>query len=443
MNASLAFLLITVLAGCDKSPIAGSSEGTKESKSAVDGGEQAEGDGATADGGGESTGGDETSGGGGEPTGGGDQDDLPVSYEVGVEGRPSERYSARAVKIDENRILVYGGALGLMSDAVLDDGYIFDRSKKSWTAISSVNAPQYSDMYRLRSTTANGIVYFWGVKKVDPAPTLAVTQLTAYDPAADTWKVIDHPLPDGSHPEFLLSDGSYLFTNRLKRFNIASAAWEDMAAQPWSILIKDYTVSLCGGKILAWGGFRSLGDSSNPAGVQAKGWMYHPDTDSWTEVKTDGAPSARTKHAAACVGDKFVIFGGQTNDKVSSSPPAALLGDGGIYDPVADSWQLIAGQSDVSGRSEARVFGVQNKLLVTKGKCDLEAFPVKFCETFDVYDLTGKQWQVVKSADKELLSSLQFNEQTVAESGGHVFLFGGYQMGGTYSEKAFLFPVVP
>jgi N-acetylneuraminic acid mutarotase len=179
------------------------------------------------------------------------------------------------------------------------------------------------------------------------------------------------------------------------------------------------------------------------AGVQSKGWLYDPDTDSWTAVATEGAPSARMNHAAVCIGGKVVIFGGQSNKNVSSTPPATLLGDGGIYDPATDSWQLIAGQADVSGRSEAKVFGVRNKLIVAKGKCDLEAFPVKYCETFDVYDLNGKTWQVIKSADKELLASLQYGEQSVAESGGYIFLYGGYKMGGAYGEKAFLFPVVP
>jgi hypothetical protein len=437
------FLLAVLLFGCDKAATSGTNGDHGETESGADGSGQAEGSGTGADGGGESSAGGEGTAGNGEGTTGGDLDDPSVSYEVGIEGRPSERYSARAVAIDETRILIYGGSLGFISDTALEDGHIFDRSKKSWKSINSVNAPKYSSMYKLRSTTANGIVYFWGIKNADTAPTLAQTQLTAYDPVADTWKVIDHPLSDASHPGFLLSDGFYLFTNRQKRFNIASASWEDMSAPPWSILIKDHSVILCGGKILAWGGYSPISGSTVSAGVQAKGWLYHPSSDTWTEVSTDGAPSARTKHAATCVGDKFIIFGGQTNDKVSNSPPAALLGDGGIYDAVADSWAPIAGQADVSARSEAQVFGSQNKLIVAKGKCDLLADPIKYCDTFAVYDLSLKTWQSIVSSDKDMTSSLQFTGQSVAETGGYVFLFGGYKVGDIYSEKAFLFPVVP
>jgi hypothetical protein len=57
--------------------------------------------------------------------------------------------------------------------------------------------------------------------------------------------------------------------------------------------------------------------------------------DSWTALSTLGAPSPRANHTAVWTGSEMIVWGGQTDNF------ATMLGDGGRYDPLADTWRLM------------------------------------------------------------------------------------------------------
>lgn len=176
-------------------------------------------------------------------------------------------------------------------------------------------------------------------------------------------------------------------------------------------------------------------------GTQNKGWVYNSDADTWSEVNVNGAPSARLNHSAVCINQKVILWGGMTKDKSTDANPADLIDDGAVYDPALDSWELLQAATDVPAQAHQFALESNGKMILAKGHCELGGFPTKYCDTFNIFDLATKSWQVVKPKDESLLESLQFNQQSIAEVGGSLFIFGGFKAGDLYGEKAFLIPL--
>lgn len=436
MYSKLSVLLFIAAVGCDLASMPEKSKESTESDSQTD----TEVEGGATDSGIEAD--DGTTGNSGDGPNGDSKEQIRGTYEVATGGGPSGRSRARALKLNDDRVLIYGGSISITEapSAVMNDGFLFEATSKSWKPISQVNSPKFNSMAKLLTATAKGIAYFWG-NAGSPEKSMFVT----YDSHADAWKEIVNPLSVAELPNFILASDSFIFTDRGKRFNITSASFEDMANRPWNLFLEDYSKILCAGKIFVWGGYIALGDSTATAGIQNKGWLYNVDSNTWVPTTIDGAPSGRMFHAASCAENKIVIWGGQTNKRVTSSPPAVLLDDGGIYDPVTDSWEPISSQSEVMPRTRSNIFVRKNKLILANGRCTLD--PVKNCDTFDIFDLINKTWQVLKIEDQELLSHLKFSNQAVEEISGHLFLYGGDYIGENppiiYSQKAFLYPVLP
>ncbi len=111
-----------------------------------------------------------------------------------------------------------------------------------------------------------------------------------YDPATDTWTAISMlgaPSPRVSH----------------------TAVWT-------------------GNRCIVWGG------GTMPDGPWLDdGAAYDPATDAWSPLTTDGAPHLYDGHTAVWTGSRMIVWGA----KAPCDPP--VCGVGGLYDPVADSWQ--------------------------------------------------------------------------------------------------------
>jgi hypothetical protein len=61
------------------------------------------------------------------------------------------------------------------------------------------------------------------------------------------------------------------------------------------------------------------------------GASYHPGSDTWAPISTEGAPETRYRHTAVWTGDRMLIWGG-------NSGGGNELSTGGSYDPVTDHW---------------------------------------------------------------------------------------------------------
>ncbi|MBI3098035.1 MAG: hypothetical protein HYY93_07305 [Planctomycetes bacterium] len=86
-----------------------------------------------------------------------------------------------------------------------------------------------------------------------------------------------------------------------------------------------------GTKLLVWGGI------DNATGLDLDtGAAYDPVANSWTAITTTGAPTKRRGHSAVWTGSRMIIWGGQDDDAAPIAP--VRKNDGGVYDPVGDSW---------------------------------------------------------------------------------------------------------
>ena len=132
----------------------------------------------------------------------------------------------------------------------------------------------------------------WGGYTQGASTALAVRG-NRYDPLTDTWQIISSlgaPAPRTSH----------------------TAIWT-------------------GSRMIVWGGAPTVTVGST---VLATGGLYDPISDSWSEVSTVGAPSARSEHTAVWTGTKMIIWGGWSG--------TTNLAEGGRYDPTTDTWSGMA-----------------------------------------------------------------------------------------------------
>jgi hypothetical protein len=99
----------------------------------------------------------------------------------------------------------------------------------------------------------------------------------------------------------------------------------------------------------------------------AGGGAYDPATDTWREMKTLNAPEAREAYAAVWTGSRMLIWGGQTFDRAHPPPVHRNVGDGGAYDPQTDSWTSITTQGAPSPRIGAHTAWTGTRMLVWGG----------------------------------------------------------------------------
>jgi N-acetylneuraminic acid mutarotase len=106
-----------------------------------------------------------------------------------------------------------------------------------------------------------------------------------------------------------------------------------------------------GSRMIVWGG-----DAFGT--LLGDGGQYDPVSNTWTAVSSNGAPSPRFRHSAAWTGSKMIIWGGEDNNGASN--------DGALYDPVAGEWTPMStvgapsprsGHSTVFTGSDMIVFG--------------------------------------------------------------------------------------
>jgi hypothetical protein len=166
----------------------------------------------------------------------------------------------------------------------------------------------------------------WGGAIVTSAPDagsrLVGTQTGAiYDPATDAWTAMS--------------------TKGAPAGRVAPAAWTGSQLAIWGGHSADTSwtdagVIECTGSYVnkAWGCLQ-YGD----------GALYDPARDVWTPMAATGAPKPRFDHLLVWTGDRVLVWGGGEQglpDSTLGSSGEQRLNDGGLYDPVAQTWTAVA-----------------------------------------------------------------------------------------------------
>ena len=109
------------------------------------------------------------------------------------------------------------------------------------------------------------------------------------------------------------------------RYNPTTDSWTPLKTVGAPSARYDHTAIWTGSVMIIWGGW----DGTD---VLDDGARYNPITDSWTPLPTVGAPSARYDHTAVWTGSEMIIWGGWDGHG------ADALNDGARYNPTTDSW---------------------------------------------------------------------------------------------------------
>src|SRR5437762_218877 len=177
-------------------------------------------------------------------------------------------------------MIVWGGST-FFSD-VFNTGGRYNPGTDSWTATSTINAPDARNSHTAVWTGSEMII--WGGFSGFP-DSLNLNTGGRYDPSTNSWTATNtYNVPD-----------------------------------PRS----DHTAVWTGSEMIIWGG-------SSQFGLLNTGGRYNPVTDVWTEISTN-APEPRDSHTAVWTGNQMIVWGG---DNANSNK----LNSGGRYDLATNNW---------------------------------------------------------------------------------------------------------
>ena len=107
-------------------------------------------------------------------------------------------------------------------------------------------------------------------------------------------------------------------------YDLQADSWQRVASMPQRL--SEHAAAVMGGKIYVTGG------ETDHAGTSVNSvCVYDPQADAWAQLASMG--TARYGHTSAVVGGKLYVFGGFDGDSCLSTAE--------VYDPASDSWARV------------------------------------------------------------------------------------------------------
>ena len=226
-------------------------------------------------------------------------------------GTPAPRADHSAVWTGKE-MLVWGGTQD-WSATFYNDGGKYNPGTNTWTTISPAGAP--TGRYGHAAYWTGQRMIIWGGTNTS----VFYGDGALYNPVTSSWSSIN---------------GANAPIGRA----FASTAWT-------------------GQKMIVWGGRTAAGAGA----VTDTGKIYDPQANTWTNMTTVGAPSAREGAKAVWTGTHFVVWGGTDGNGTSYD-------SGGIYDPVSDAWATLATPNTPIARDAHNFVWTGNKIYLFGGR---------------------------------------------------------------------------
>jgi hypothetical protein len=251
----------------------------------------------------------------------------------------------------------------------------------TWTATTTVNAPEARETYTAVWTGSEMII--WGGGNFNPG---GLNTGGRYNPALDTWTATSTTnAPEGRGSQSTVWTGSEMIiwggfdgTNLLNtggRYNPISDSWTPTSTTNAPAVRAQHSAVWTGSEMIIWGGLGcGLNCNLNTGG------RYNPGIDSWTTTSTMNAPSARWEHRAVWTGSEMIVWGG--------SDSMNYLHTGGRYDPSTDSWTATGTVNVPLGRIAYTAVWTGGEMIVWGGVC--ETF--NDCNTGGRYNPSTDSW---------------------------------------------------
>ncbi len=247
------------------------------------------------------------------------------------------------------RMIIWGGNA---QNQVLKTGGLYDAVGNSWATIDAnlVNSPEERDRHTAiwtdGMTTPTPVMVVWGGATIAGKP---LANGGRYNPATNTWATMsttngpaarfDHTAVwVSSRQEMLLWGGQIGNGNGVgsgARYDASNDTWTTIGidantptARYWHSAV--WAQGLTTPVMIIWGG-------QNQSAVYNDGALYNPVTNTWIGKVSTGnnAPIPRSRHTAIWATSlaRMIVWGGDGGD--------GPLNDGGIYDPVTNTWEKI------------------------------------------------------------------------------------------------------
>ena len=306
-------------------------------------------------------------------------------------GAPTPRVDFTAVWAG-TRMLIWGGWVNDSSTGgggADNTGGRYELSTDSWTPTSTTNAPPSST--EGTAVWTGSLMLVWGGLDNNGF----VGTGGRYDPVTDRWTAMSAfraPSPRAGPGAVWTGSVMVVWGGQTDdyggadpvggRYNPATDAWMPTSSVGAPVGRFQPKLVWTGSRMLVWGGWDGSANLLNTGG------RYDPTSDTWSPISVNGAPSARDAHSAVWTGSAMVIWGGiSCEDNVCS-----YLGNGGRYDPVADSWTPTSGIAAPSARDGHAAVWTGSRMLVWGGTDDISELT-----TGGQYDPVANSWSSMSS----------------------------------------------
>lgn len=259
-----------------------------------------------------------------------------------------------------SRMVIWGGGSRFIGSQVVGTGGRYDPISDTWSDVSTVGAPARSGHTAVWTGTQ---MLIWGGKN----GTTNFAEGGRYDPATDTWSGM---AASGLTPRFYHS-ATWIGTRMLVwgggsgnsgSTPLADGALYDPSADAWTPMTstlnkltprRRHSAVWTGTRLIIYGG-----DGGSPFTTRNDGSLYDPSTDTWTSIPSFSP--ARTNHRAVWTGSKMMVWGGMDTTPVT-------LNSGGLFDPVAGSWQTTSLTGDPLPRQSHTMIWTGSRVIVWGG----------------------------------------------------------------------------
>ena len=176
-------------------------------------------------------------------------------------------------------------------------------------------------------------------------------------------------------------------------YNPSADTWRPISVEGAPSPREVFSMVWTGSEVLVWGGEDATSDSDSPPTL-GDGALYDPVADSWRPMSNQGAPSPRTANAGVWTGQEYVIWGGVSEVSSSSDNGGThYLDDGAAYDPVTDSWRPMSSRGAPAANSGVSSAWTGKEVLMWGGA---------YRETMAAYDPAADTWRSMDPAGPHL-----------------------------------------
>jgi len=326
-------------------------------------------------------------------------------------GEPAARYRHTAVWTG-TRFLVWGGTLN--GGSVSGVGASYDPALNLWSPVSTLDAPVARSGHTAVWTGDRMLV--WG------GVGTGVTLGAEYHPEGLTWL----PLPALSSPDTREGHVAVWTGARMLVWGgrnlgglLSDGGRYDPVAKTWGVLpvpgAPEARIGAAavwtGNRFVVWGGLGESGELASGAVLPVTGGTT---PGAWGGTSGSGSvPSARQGHTAVWTGQRMIIWGGRSG--------GVSIGDGALYDPVANSWQSLTSVGAPTARFGHHAEWTGEEMLIFGGET-----PAGTVASGGAYNPATGKWRPLTSNGSPLARS----EGTGVWSGTEYLIFGG-RSGGT------------